>query len=171
MVYHIEVGFIDPKTDKRLPGYTASGEPLGNNFISQVRIEANSDNTVLNLASEQGATQLLDSEMATVWQPGRTYPINLAWGLASPVTQDYQTFVHLRDAANHTVAQADGPPLAGWYPTSWWEVGEKVVDTRTFALPDEVAPGQYQLVVGWYDLTSGQRLGDEHTIGTIEVRP
>jgi hypothetical protein len=171
MVYLLEIGFIDLENDERLTGYSQNGEPLGNTFLSNVRVEVNPDNTFFSLAPELGAIQLLGSEATTAWQPGRTYPITLEWGLASPVTQDYQTFVHLRDAANNNVAQADGPPLAGWYPTSWWEVGEKVVDNRTFSLPDDVTPGPYQLVVGWYDLSSEQRVGAEHTVGTIEVRP
>ena len=69
------------------------------------------------------------------------------------------------------MAQADGPPLDGWYPTSQWPAGEIVVDERKFVLPADVPAGTYDLVVGFYDLNSGQRFGSEHFLTTIEVRP
>lgn len=89
-----------------------------------------------------------------------------------PLPGDYQTFVHLRDPANgQNVAQADGPPLAGWYPTSWWPAGEAVTDWRNFPLPADLPPGRYRLVVGFYDLAGQQRVGQEFDLGLVEVQP
>jgi hypothetical protein len=76
----------------------------------------------------------------------------------------------LRDpVTNEVMAQADGPPLAGWYPTSWWSAGELIKDVRPFPLPPDMRPGQYNLVVGFYDLLSGERFGSEYFLGTVEV--
>ena len=66
-------------------------------------------------------------------------------------------------------AQADGPPLDGWYPTSWWAAGEWVSDEHLFAIPTGTPPGTYQLVTGLYDPLSGQRLGEEQLLGTVEI--
>ena len=85
------------------------------------------------------------------------------------MSTDYTVFLHLRDDAGQLVAQADGPPLAGWYPTSWWAPGEWVVDDHSFALPPTLSPGNYHLVAGLYDPLSGQRLGEEQPLGTVEI--
>jgi hypothetical protein len=88
------------------------------------------------------------------------------------VSADYTLFIHLRQKDSESmVAQADGPPLDGWYPTSWWAAGEEIVDTHTFLLPPDVRAGEYDLVAGWYDPVTGQRFDGEYYLGEIEVRP
>jgi hypothetical protein len=64
---------------------------------------------------------------------------------------DYTVFIHSLDAGGKLAGQADGPPLAGHYPTSAWRPGEIVQDSRL------VPPGQRYLV-GLYDPVSGERL-------------
>ena len=84
---------------------------------------------------------------------------------------DYTVFVHLRDQlTGDAIAQGDGPPVDGWYPTSLWTAGEVVEDEHAVSLPAQVPSGTYDLVVGWYDLGSGARLGEEHKLGAVEVR-
>jgi hypothetical protein len=122
---------------------------------------------------EGDSIQLLDFDVdSTLWRPGETHEVSLQWGVAAPVAADYQLFVHLRDAVtNEVMDQADSAPLGGWYPTSWWAQGETVQDERPFLLSPDVPPGQYNLVVGFYDLTTGERFGSEHILDTIEVVP
>jgi hypothetical protein len=84
-------------------------------------------------------------------------PITLYWqALASPAL-DYTVFIHLRDTAGKIVAQQDNPPAGGVYPTGLWDPGEIIPDQRMLAGPS-LPPGQYELVVGMYDLVSGARL-------------
>jgi hypothetical protein len=98
--------------------------------------------------------------------------VTLRWWLAETVEQDYSVFVHLRDAASGQIAaQGDGPPLEGWYPTSLWQAGEVVDDVHGVPAPAREEAGRYELVVGWYDLASGTRLGPEYSLGEVEVRP
>ena len=86
------------------------------------------------------------------------------------MSTNYQTFVHLRAAGvDDPVAQADGAPLGGWYPTSWWPVNEAIVDRRSFSLPADVPEGIYDLVVGMYALSDGQRGSAEYDLGEIVV--
>ena len=81
--------------------------------------------------------------------------LQLYWHTNTSPTADYTVFVHLIDADGNLVAQADSPPATGAYPTSLWDSGETIIDTRT--LPD-LPPGQYTLRLGLYDPTTGQRL-------------
>jgi hypothetical protein len=87
---------------------------------------------------------------------------------------NYTTFVHLRDAAGQVVAQKDQPPLSGAYPTSLWDSGEIIADEIIILVPAELSAGKYQLVIGWYDVQTGQRLAvpgsldNDFTLVTLE---
>lgn len=92
-------------------------------------------------------------------EPGQRVAVTLAWLATQDVQGAYTTFVHLGDPQRPPLAQGDGPPLQGDYPTSWWEAGEVILqDVYAFTLPEEIAPGRYPLQVGLYDPQSAQRL-------------
>lgn len=100
--------------------------------------------------------------------------VRLAWQPTGFLDKDYSVFVHLRNAAGETVAQGDGLPGGGAWPTPAWRPGVTVEDVHTISLPDGLPPGRYELVVGLYDPTSGERLprldgGDEAVMGEIEI--
>jgi len=86
--------------------------------------------------------------------------------------------VHVFSPDGRLAAQADAPPRAGAYPTSFWDAGEIVLDERAFVMPAGLAPGAYSVVVGLYEWPSGERLavtaggqGTEVTLPVpIEVR-
>lgn len=82
----------------------------------------------------------------------------LYWRCEATPAVDYTTFVHVRNAAGDIIAQQDQPPLAGAYPTGLWDPGEIIADMITVPLPKNVAPGPYRLVVGMYEVETGQRL-------------
>jgi hypothetical protein len=84
--------------------------------------------------------------------------ITLYWRSESLLPLNYTTFVHLRNAGGDIVAQHDQPPLDGAYPTSLWDPGEIIADKITLSLPANLPSGEYQIVVGMYDLPTGQRL-------------
>jgi hypothetical protein len=83
--------------------------------------------------------------------------LTLHWACLAPVELDYTVFAHLTDPAGQLVAQADGPPAEGTYPTSAWIPGEVIAEERVFAI-QELTPGTYQILVGMYLLESGERL-------------
>jgi uncharacterized membrane protein len=113
--------------------------------------------------------------------PGGKLPVSLHWRSAGPAPQDYNIFVHLRDASGQTVATGDAAP--NWFvpqPTSRWSGGDPGVWTaHLLNLPENLASGRYDLVVGWYDWQTGQRLpladspgnlsGDEFVLGPVTV--
>ncbi|MGH2461628.1 MAG: 6-pyruvoyl-tetrahydropterin synthase-related protein, partial [Chloroflexota bacterium] len=53
--------------------------------------------------------------------PGAPIVVNLEWRALAAPSADYTVFVHLLDARGRLVAQHDGPPLAGTYPTTDWD--------------------------------------------------
>ena len=87
-----------------------------------------------------------------------TITIKLWWRAITEVGEDYAIFVHLVDDRGNVVAQADGVPMAGRYPTGAWTPGERIVDLRVLPLPKELPTGTYHLWVGVYNLLDGQRL-------------
>jgi hypothetical protein len=62
------------------------------------------------------------------------------------------------NAAGALIAQRDGEPGAGATPTTSWLRGEVIADRRDIALPKNLAPGEYAIVVGMYQTASGKRL-------------
>ncbi|MFZ0547897.1 MAG: glycosyltransferase family 39 protein [Candidatus Promineifilaceae bacterium] len=173
LVYQVEVAFYDEERDERLQTFDSQGNLLSANFIDRVRLVAlgAEDEPPLELPAGE-AIQLVDSNLPDTWHIGQENHFTVTWAATGPVDKDYQLFVHLRDPdSGENAAQADGPPLDSWYPTSWWPVGRPITDERTFQLPPDIAPGTYNLVVGFYDLASDQRFGEEHQLGAVRVTP
>ena len=54
--------------------------------------------------------------------------------------------------------QQDNQPQAGRYPTTSWNLRDKVVDRYDLELREGAPVGEYRLIVGMYDLKTGQRL-------------
>lgn len=172
LVYQVEVALFDEETGKRLPAFDQNGNQLTHNFVNRVRLEKLEPVMVSENITQidDSGIQLVSHEVSEIWNLGKANSFKLSWVAARSINEDYQVFVHLRDpVTGDLVAQADGPPVGGWYPTSWWPIGELISDVRIFELPDAISPGQYDLVVGFYDLNSGVRFGSEHFVGTIEV--
>jgi len=101
--------------------------------------------------------------------------VTLFWQAKNVPDADYTVFVHVVDANDTIVAQADAQPLYGQYPTSIWSPGESVVDERGIAIP----AGEYRIFVGLYRwetlerlpaVLDGQRVQDDRLLlGTIKL--
>ena len=168
LVYRLSAGLLDDQTDERLPGVDAAGNSLPP-FVGAVRLAAATETTGDRPPAGDAAIALAGGEFEPVWRSGAAHRVVLRWHAAAAVSINYTVFLHLRDGDNRIVAQADGPPLDGWYPTSWWPAGEWVVDEHTFPLPADIPVGSYQLITGLYDPLTGGRLGDGYVLGQIEV--
>jgi hypothetical protein len=172
LVYKVEVAFLDIESNERLSIFDANGNLLPTLFVDDVRLVTLEPKEEYNpIPGDNTPIHLTESKFDKTWSPGATSDLTLRWGVSAPVNGDYQLFVHLRDPDTaENIAQADGPPFDGWYPTSWWPAGEIIVDQRTFSLPEDVPAGSYDLVVGFYNIDSGERFGNEFPLGTVEVR-
>jgi hypothetical protein len=74
------------------------------------------------------------------------------------MAQDYTVFMQLVDQTPTVLAQNDGEPQGGEYPTGLWDQGEIVTDRRTLTIPVGLAAGRYRLVAGLYLLGAPERL-------------
>jgi hypothetical protein len=154
-LYDIHVGWYDSITGERLPSDSGSTfrvavlpvdgaataakpfTPLGARFGEVISL--------------QGYRLEVDPEMVRV---------TLRWLAEDHLDTDYTVFVHLADAENgdQMLAQSDAPPLSGRWPTSLWLPGTAVDDLHTIPFPPHLPPGAYELLVGLYDPTTGERL-------------
>ena len=89
--------------------------------------------------------------------PGDVVQLALTWRATQPLDRDYSVFVHGR-LGDQTRFQRDRMPGDGTLPTSHWRPGDRIGDYYRIELPRDLAPGDYRLVVGLYELSSGQRL-------------
>jgi hypothetical protein len=113
----------------------------------------------------------LDSSSTTV-APGETLQFNYYWRVSQPPTTDYLVFNHLLNDDGRLVAQIDGLPMPDVRrPTTTWDDPNEILVSRVFVLdiPQELPPGNYRLMSGFYDTVSGQRLTDADGSEMIEI--
>lgn len=101
------------------------------------------------------------------------------WLAQGQPATNYTVFIQLWQEGQ-PAAGFDGPPLAGDYPTSLWAAGEMIIDPHPLAITD-LPPGEYDLLVGWYDLATqtrlpvtvnGQPVSDYALpLGSLEIQP
>jgi hypothetical protein len=121
-------------------------------------------------ADPGGAIELLGYDAV---RHGDTLDVALQWRCLGPPAVDYTVFLHVLDAGGQVVAQADGQPQAGTYPTSVWDAGEVVADSYSIPLPLDRGGDGYRLVLGLYRLETGERLpvvgdGDSVDLGPVD---
>jgi Protein O-mannosyl-transferase TMEM260-like len=92
------------------------------------------------------------------------------WQPRVKLDANYTSFVHLIDANGNKVAQGNDHQVGGdYYPSSMWDVGETLRDEQAIALPQNLAPGTYRLVVGMYAQPDMQMLGNPVEIGKLQM--
>ena len=99
--------------------------------------------------------------------------VTLQWSALEGLAEDYTVFVHLRDG-ERLVAQHDGLPAGGLYPTALWRPGDVIVDGHVLEGCGERLESGLSLVIGLYSWpaidrlpvtsSSGELLGDGFTI-------
>jgi hypothetical protein len=82
--------------------------------------------------------------------------VMVTWGANAPMQTDYVNFVQVFDENGRLLAQQDRPPLAGYKPTSSWQVGQVVRDQYAFPLDADWQDLTVQ--VGWYAWPELERL-------------
>jgi hypothetical protein len=84
--------------------------------------------------------------------------VTLYWQAQEKMAQDYTTFVHVLNGDGELIAQSDGQPTDGIYPTSIWDEAEIVADRKELTLPAGALQEEVQMVSGVYLLEDLQRL-------------
>lgn len=95
--------------------------------------------------------------------------LTLFWHSQQPIPRDYTVFLHLVDANGQMVGQWDQTPGAGASPTTTWQPQQLIVDDYQIPFRVTDTTGPYQLLVGLYDPTTGQRLPLQ--TGTLPILP
>ncbi len=162
-VYDVEVGWYDPDASRRLPPEDIDGNPMGLVLLDRVKVvpevwptvtvprsvNANLEDRVELLGYDLSGPPVGDSPPLTV---------TLYWKSRTALEHDYTVFVHVAPVGAPPYAQSDSQPREGSYPTSFWDVGEIVVDQHVLQIPEDVPPGEYQLLAGMYLFKTGDRL-------------
>jgi 4-amino-4-deoxy-L-arabinose transferase-like glycosyltransferase len=111
---------------------------------------------------------------------GDTLTVVLGWESDGNVERNYKVFCHVLSEDGELVAQQDGIPLYGIRPTPSWRAGEIIEDSYEISPGGDLAPGEYELLVGMYDAESMERLsvydstgerlsGDRILLGSLRV--
>lgn len=119
----------------------------------------------------EGRVLLVGAELHGPLRHGATPRLRLHWQATAPLERDYTVFVHVVDDAGAKWGQRDSWPVDGERPTSAWRPGELVVDEHPVYIDVEGPREGYRLVIGLYDLETGERLvlGDGST--ALELGP
>ncbi len=105
------------------------------------------------------ALQLLGYKLdRTQYRAGETIPLVLYWSANQTPSASFKVFVHFIDANGILRAQQDAIPQRGALPINRWFAGEYITDEYALQLPNDLAAGEYRIVVGMYDETSGVRV-------------
>lgn len=125
-------------------------EKTERNFVEpapQVKQDANFNNTIQLLGYDLSAQEI------AVGNPSTSSGLNvtLYWKATGKMEKAYTVFVQLLGASPPPVAQKDAQPLNGGRPTQTWVEGEFLTDTYTLDIKPDVPPGEYKILIGWYD--------------------
>jgi hypothetical protein len=108
-----------------------------------------------------GFAQFIGHDVVSLdWQRSQRIPVILYWRPTNdaPPLQDYSIYLHLLDEDGTLIAQWDGQPLLGAFPTRFWRPGQSLLDFWPVHLPEDVPTGPAVLRIGIYDPLSGDRL-------------
>jgi hypothetical protein len=154
-VYHL------PTMERLAPW--REGQPVDQIFLEPVEIVSwepedheVSHPTAVNLGDEIDLIGYDIDEARAV--PGDTVDVTLYWRAREEMDQDYTVFTHLIDDGGEIWAQSDDQPRRGDYPTSFWDPGQVVSDHHQLALPWDIPPAEYEVEVGLYVGSTGERL-------------
>lgn len=148
----LEVGLYALDTGERLPINDPAGNAVGFPVVGSVKLEQTTPpsegSTPPDAAPLFGdLAYLADSEVA---QADEQITVTLDWIVKQPTAESLSVFVHLIDESGELVAQADGTPRNGYYPTTHWAAGEAFSDRYVLNTPADVQSGRYTVRVGFY---------------------
>jgi len=93
--------------------------------------------------------------------PGGSLTFRFYWQAASTPIDNYSLFIHITPPDDETpLAQADGSPAVPERPTLTWDDPDEMLISPPFAvtLPADLQPGEYRVLIGLYNYTTGRRL-------------
>jgi hypothetical protein len=122
------------------PGGAWIESPAGEAWSAQTPVEYQLGDNLALLGYDLNATQ---------FRPGDKLRLNLYWWASAPVPYGYAVFVHVTPGGPPS-AQADKLNPAGRPTVNWTPEQGFIKDDYAITLPESLAPGTYQIVVGLY---------------------
>ncbi len=165
--WQLLTAFYEIETGQRLP-VRQDGQAIGAGLtLTTLRVPGRTPEcpAARNLADAVDfghVIALTDVKLAEL--PAPALEVSLCWESLAPASQYYTVFVHLYDTDGTLVANGDGPPMGGAFPTGLWQPGDVIVDTHVVSLDGIAWPSsaavkeRYRIGVGLYDPMSGERL-------------
>ncbi|HEY74244.1 MAG TPA: DUF2142 domain-containing protein [Thermoflexia bacterium] len=161
-LYDLVIGLYDAPTGERLPACYPDGTADGFPALTQVRVAPEQPLTVspqYPLDYQLGEEiALIGYDLSEPLQGGDLLTVTLYWRADALPQGDYTAFVHLLDDAGQLLAQHDGPPRYGRYPTPAWHPGDVIPDEHILAIPALAAGQRVRLVAGMYNSDTLERL-------------
>jgi hypothetical protein len=167
-LYDVVIGLYDESTGERLVARDPAGNEVGLSTLAQVRIAPDSplaatpDHSLDYKIGDH--ITLLGYQLSGPLQSGKPLTVTLTWRADGSPQQDLAVFVHLLNApspsggiSSELLAQHDGPPRYGRYPTWAWQSGDVILDEHVLQVPTVVAEN-LTLVAGMYRIDSLERL-------------
>lgn len=166
--YLVRLGFFNPRSSQRLPLFKAEGGEVdqiqvGLFYVSADGRDPRQPATPLSATFGDSVkligVTLPDFSSPLLPTPHSLLPVTFHWQVLHPTDQPYTVFLQLLDQSGQVITGWDSQPFNQLYPTNLWSPGELIADTFQLSLPPEgLAPGQYRLITGFYDVNTGQRL-------------
>ena len=109
-------------------------------------------------------------------KPGDEVQVDLYWRALEPTDISYTVFFQLLGPDGQVYAQQDNYPGFGTLPTNRWQPGDLIRDSYSPEIAGNAPPGEYQIIVGFYDNQTGVRLplyGSDETytvLARLQVR-
>jgi hypothetical protein len=161
-LYDLVLGLYDASTGERLQARDAEGAVVGSPVVGQVRVAPQRSPAEIEggrLDYRLGDhIALLGYDLSGPVRSGVPLTVTLTWYAEGRPAGDYTVFVHLVNETGEQLAQHDGRPRYGRYPTSAWQPGDVVPDQHVLEVP-VLADGETMLLaVGMYQLDTMTRL-------------
>jgi len=100
--------------------------------------------------------------------PGGEITVVITWRVTETPPTTWHSFLQIYNEAGEKIKQADDHrPGGDFLPSSLWAPGNVVADTFILPLPDDLPPGGYTLVAGFYDPETGERMADPLPVATL----
>ncbi len=100
---------------------------------------------------------LLASDIPERARVGETLTVTFHWQAEAAGQEDWQQFLHFTHEESDALWNHDQPPLGKRLPTHLWYTGLVDQERWQFTLPEDLAPGRYQVHTGLYRLSDLQR--------------
>jgi hypothetical protein len=115
--------------------------------------------------------ELLGSEMETRTIERHEIFITTWWKVPGPMDPDLTIFIHA-DSTGYR-ANLDHPPGDWMYPADRWRSGDVIEDRVLFQIPITMKPGKYEIYIGLYRRSTGERIsileGEDDGTGRIHL--